>query len=53
MEFRWKIKLLLIFSSFMGIGWGQDCIDDVEIELWGNCYNIENTYYSTNKYYIR
>ena len=25
------------------IGWGQDCIDGVEVELWGECYNIEET----------
>ncbi len=25
----------------MSIGWG--CIDGVEVELWGECYNIETT----------
>ena len=25
----------------MSIGWG--CIDDIEVELWGECYNIEET----------
>ena len=25
----------------MSVGWG--CIDDVEVELWGECYNIEET----------
>jgi len=35
--------LLLIFSSFMSVGWGQDCVDGVEVELWGECYNIEET----------
>ena len=25
----------------MSIGWG--CIDGVEVELWGYCYNIEET----------
>ena len=23
--------------------WGQDCVDGVEVELWGECYNIEET----------
>ena len=27
----------------MSVGWGQDCIDGVEVELWGECYNIETT----------
>ena len=27
----------------MSIGWGQDCDDGVEVELWGECYNIEET----------
>ncbi|SVC86042.1 uncharacterized protein METZ01_LOCUS338896, partial [marine metagenome] len=27
----------------MSIGWGQDCEDGVEVELWGECYNIEET----------
>ena len=27
--------------SLMSIGWG--CIDGVEVELWGECYNIEET----------
>ena len=43
MDFRRKTILLLIFSSFMSVGWGQDCIDGVEVELWGECYNIEET----------
>ena len=25
----------------MSVGWG--CIDGVEVELWGECYNIEET----------
>ena len=36
------ITLMTIFS-FMSVGWGQDCIDGVEVELWGECYNIEET----------
>jgi len=27
----------------MSVGWGQDCEDGVEVELWGECYNIEET----------
>ena len=27
----------------MSVGWGQDCDDGVEVELWGVCYNIEET----------
>ncbi len=27
----------------MSVGWGQDCVDGVEVELWGVCYNIEET----------
>ena len=26
----------------MSVGWGQ-CVDGVEVELWGECYNIEET----------
>ena len=43
MGLRRKTILLLIFASFMSVGWGQDCIDGVEVELWGECYNIETT----------
>ena len=38
-----KIIYLLSVFSLMSIGWG--CIDDVEVELWGECYNIEETTY--------
>ena len=36
----------------MSVGWGQDCIDGVEVELWGECYNIEETtgLYLSNRY---
>ena len=27
----------------MSVGWGLDCIDGEEVELWGECYNIEET----------
>ena len=36
-----KIIYLLSVFSFMSVGWG--CIDDVEVELWGECYNIQTT----------
>ena len=29
----------------MSVGWGQDCDEGVEVELWGGCYNIEETIY--------
>ena len=29
----------------MSGGWGQDCIDDIEVGLWGECYNIEYSTY--------
>ena len=29
----------------MSVGWGQDCDDGIEVELWGECYNIEETTY--------
>ena len=33
------IFIIYIFS----LAYGFDCIDDVEISLWGNCYNVEET----------
>ena len=36
-----KIIYLLSVFSLMSVGWG--CIDDIEVELWGECYNIEGT----------
>ena len=45
MGLRRKTILLLIFSSFMSVGWGQDCGEGVEVELWGECYNIIETTY--------
>ena len=35
------IKNILILSFFLSLGLG--CIDDIEVELWGTCYSIENT----------
>ena len=32
---------ILTFSIFLSIGLG--CVDEVEVELWGDCYNIETT----------
>jgi Leucine-rich repeat (LRR) protein len=29
--------------SLMSVGWGQDCVDGVEVELWSECYDIEET----------
>ena len=43
MGFCRKTILLLIFAPFMSVGWGQDCADGVEVELWGVCYDIETT----------
>ena len=31
----------IALSVFLSIGFG--CIDGVEVELWGECYNIETT----------
>ena len=39
-------RLIILFTflfSFMSVGWGQDCDDGIEVELWGECYNIEET----------
>ena len=27
----------------MSVGWGLECNEGVEVELWGECYNIEET----------
>ncbi len=43
MGLRRKTIFLLLFYSFMSVGWGQDCDEEAEVELWGECYNIENT----------
>ena len=34
---------IIFICLLMVVGWGQDCIEDVEVELWGDCYNIEET----------
>ena len=43
MIYKKKLITLMIISSFMSVGWGQDCDDGIEVELWGVCYNIETT----------
>jgi len=43
MELCRKTILLLIFSSLMSVGLGQDCDDGIEVELWGVYYDIEST----------
>ena len=37
MGIRQKTILLLLFSSFMSVGWGQDC-DEGYTEIDGECY---------------
>ena len=41
MIYKQKLITLMTIFSLMSIGWG--CIDGVEVELWGECYNIEET----------
>jgi len=36
-------KTVLLIALFIGLAWGQDCTDGVEVELWDECYNIEET----------
>ena len=38
-----KQKIISFLSVFLFISIGYGCIDDVEVELWGECYNIQNT----------
>ena len=41
-----KILLLIIPLLLVGLAWGQDCTADDGtdgVELWGECYSIENT----------
>ena len=37
---RYMVYFTMFFFSVM---WGQDCVEGVEVELWGECYNIEET----------
>ena len=41
MIYKQKLITLTTVLSFISIGWG--CIDGVEVELWGECYNVETT----------
>ena len=34
---------LILFISFSNIVFGGECIDGEEVELWGKCYNIDET----------
>jgi hypothetical protein len=42
-----KMTVLLIVPQLLiGLAWGQDCTADdgtEGVELWGECYSIENT----------
>ena len=43
-----KTVLLTVPLLFIGLVWGQDCTADdgtEGVELWGECYSIENTTY--------
>jgi len=42
MNNRLKISYILCLSLIVSIGISQ-CIEDVEVELWSECYNIETT----------
>ena len=33
---------IIFICLLMVVGWGQ-CIEGEEVELWGECYNIEET----------
>jgi len=37
------IRRLIILLLIVGCMFAQDCIDEVEVELWGECYDIETT----------
>ena len=43
MQISIEAILLLICSLITNVGWGQDCIEGEEVELWGECYNMEET----------
>ena len=41
-----KLKRVLLIALLIGLAWGQDCTADDGtdgVELWGECYSIENT----------
>ena len=27
----------------MSVGWGQSCIEGEEVEIWGECFSIDET----------
>ena len=37
-----NIKCITLLLLITGLCWGQDC-DESEVELWDDCYSIENT----------
>ena len=39
MIYKQKLITLMTIFSLMSVGWG--CVDGIEVELWGECYNIE------------
>ena len=41
MKNLFKILILSLFT----FSFGEDCVDGAEVELWGECYNIEETTY--------
>ena len=41
MSYKNKIITLMTIFSFMSVGWG--CDQETEVELWDECYNIEET----------
>ena len=37
-------RYIVYFTMFFfSVIWGQDCVDSVEVELWGECFNINET----------
>ena len=34
-------RILILY--FVSLSFTLDCIDDVEVSLWGQCYNIKET----------
>ena len=40
---KYILTPVLSTTILLSVGWGQDCIEGVEVELWGVCYNIEET----------
>ncbi len=38
-----RVLYVLFILLILSVVWGRDCIDGVEVELWGECYDIEET----------